>query len=185
MGLGTFAAGILFAFGRVGIDSGPNGGHCRFAGCFAARFDDGDLLPAPLESCRDGRRKARCVGARTFVRRPEPLFRPLAVDYDLNNPYSDTAAFAIAERDAAASDVDSRPIGVLSPRQPGTFRSRVDLADVARARCSEVIAGVDHGLPTQTSHTEGPRAPMMPVSPESEKPFISKRIRTHTHPKPH
>src|SRR4030088_2069863 len=98
MGLGTFAAGILFAFG--------------------------DLLPAPLESCRDGRRKARCVGARTFVvRRPEPLFRPLAVVYALNTPYPAPGAFAIAERDAAASAADSLPIGVLSPRQPGTFRS--------------------------------------------------------------
>src|SRR5882724_4842210 len=146
MSLGTFSAGNLFAPGRIRLDSGPNGGHCRFAGCFAARFHDRDLLPTPLERCRDRRRKAQCVGARTFVvRHAEPLFRPLTIDYDLNNPYSGTTALAIAERDAAASTADSQPIGVLSPRQSGAFRSRVDLADVARARCSESIAIVDHG----------------------------------------
>src|SRR5216683_294754 len=145
MSFGAFAAGNLLALGRVRIDSGPNGGHRRFAGCFAARFHDGNLLLAPLKSCRDGRRKAQRVGARTFVvRRAKPLFRPLTVDYDLNNPYSGATALAIAERDAAASTADSLPIGVLAPRQSGAFRSRVDLADVARARCSESIAIIDH-----------------------------------------
>src|SRR5882757_4170442 len=123
MRLGTFSAGNLFAPGRIRLDSGPNGGHCRFASCFAARFHDSDLLLAPLKSCRDGRRKAQRVGARTFVvRRAKPLFRPLTVDYDLNNPYSGAAALAIAERDAAASTADSLPIGVLAPRQSGAFR---------------------------------------------------------------
>src|SRR6266849_8921317 len=128
MSLGTFAAGILFAPGRIRLNSGPNGGRCRFARCFAARFYDDDLLPAPLKGRGDGRRKAQRVGARTFVvRHAEPLFRPLTVDHDLHDPYSGAAALAIAERDAAASAADSLPIWVLSLRQPGTFRSRVDL----------------------------------------------------------